>query len=271
MEDEDLLAVVRHYERAREEDRLVGGLAELELVRTQEVLRRHLPAPPARIVDVGGGTGVHADWLLNDGHDVHLIDRTPRHVARAMSALGPRGLTAAVGDARWLGLPDCSADAVLVLGPLYHLLDRDGRVGALAEARRVVRPGGLVAAAAISRFSPLFDGLARQLLFDEEAAARTMAEFADGRHTNRTDRPGGFTTAFFHRPEELRDEIIAADLEPIDLVGLEGLAGWLAQLDARWSNDADREIILAATRLVESEPAVIGVSAHLLAIARRSM
>ena len=53
---------------------MTGGLAELELVRTREVLRRHLPPPPARVLDVGGGTGVHARWLLADGYQVHLVD-----------------------------------------------------------------------------------------------------------------------------------------------------------------------------------------------------
>jgi 2-polyprenyl-3-methyl-5-hydroxy-6-metoxy-1,4-benzoquinol methylase len=74
----DLDAIVDHYEtRFLEEDRLAGGLAELELVRTQEILRRHLPSPPATILDVGGGTGVHARWLLEDGYRVHLVASRP--------------------------------------------------------------------------------------------------------------------------------------------------------------------------------------------------
>ena len=92
----DMADVVAHYESSLEEDRLSAGLAELELVRTQEILRRHLPAPPARILDVCGGTGVHADWLLADGYRVHLLDVTPRHVDQAMGRLASRGLTADV-------------------------------------------------------------------------------------------------------------------------------------------------------------------------------
>lgn len=85
----DLETIVDHYESYREEARLVGGLAELELVRTQEILRRHLPSPPARVLDVGGGTGVHARWLLEDGYRVHLVDVTPRHVDVARTSSGP--------------------------------------------------------------------------------------------------------------------------------------------------------------------------------------
>jgi 2-polyprenyl-3-methyl-5-hydroxy-6-metoxy-1,4-benzoquinol methylase len=128
----DLGDVVEHYQTEREEDRLRRGLRELELVRTQEILRRHLPPPPARVLDVGGATGVHAEWLLADGHQVHLVDLAPRHVELALAELGSRGLTAEVGDARQLAAADGSADVVLLLGPLYHLVERDDRLAAMA-------------------------------------------------------------------------------------------------------------------------------------------
>jgi ubiquinone/menaquinone biosynthesis C-methylase UbiE len=233
------------------------------------VLRRHLPPPPASVLDVGGGTGVHARWLLADGYRVHLIDLTPRHVDQALAALGDKDLTAEVGDARRLDHTDEHFDAVLLLGPLYHLVERTDRIAALAEARRVVRAGGVVAAAAISRFASLFDGLTREFLFEPEFRAMVQRDLGDGRHANPTDRPDWFTTAFFHEPHELGEEIIAADLQMVDLVGVEGLAGWLPHLEARWANADDRAVILDAARVVESEPSLLGLSAHLLAIARR--
>jgi ubiquinone/menaquinone biosynthesis C-methylase UbiE len=267
--DDELDVIVRHYEQTREEHRLAGGLAELELERTREVLRRHLPPPPASVLDVGGGTGVHARWLLADGYRVHLIDLTPRHVEQALAALGAEELTAEVGDARRLEHADERFDAVLLLGPLYHLVERADRIAALAEARRVVRPGGVVAAAAISRFASLFDGLAREFLFDPEFRAMVQRDLGDGHHVNPTDRREWFTTAYFHEPQQLREEVVAAGLRMVDLVGVEGLAGWLPHLDARWASDGDRAVILDAARAVESEPSLLGLSAHLLAIARR--
>jgi ubiquinone/menaquinone biosynthesis C-methylase UbiE len=265
---DDLGGVVAHYDASREQDRLAGGLAELELVRTREILRRHLPPPPGRILDVGGGTGVHAAWLLEDGYRVHLVDITPSHVERAQTTLAGRGLTAAVGDARCLAVPDGSFDAALVLGPLYHLVERADRLAALDEARRVVTPTGLVAVAAISRFASLIDGLVREFLFEPEFREIVRRDLADGRHSNPDNRPHWFTTAFFHHPDQLHDEITAAGLVLVELVGVEGIAGWLPQLDARWGRDADRETILEATRLIEAEPTLRGLSAHLLAIGR---
>jgi SAM-dependent methyltransferase len=265
----DMAEVVAHYEATPEENRLTGGLATLELLRTQEILRRHLPAPPARVLDLGGGTGVHAEWLLADGHVVHLVDVTPRHVTKALADLAERGLTAEVGDGRELRFSDESVDAVLVLGPLYHLHDRADRVRVLEEARRVTRRGGLVAVAGISRFASLFEGLSRGALFDPEFRNIVERDLVDGRHANPENRPEWFTTAFFHRPDELSDEIGAAKLQLVELVGVEGLAGWLTHLDDRWANQADRDVILSSARLVETEPAVLGLSAHLLAISRR--
>ncbi len=153
---------VQHfYDEADEAGRLFAGPGPLERARTQDVLARHFPPPPARVLDVGGGTGVYARWLAERGYAVHLYDVVPRHVEAARRDPGPRLAGAEVGDARQLPEADASADALL--GPLYHLTTREDRVRALAEARRVLRPGGVVVAAAISRYASLLDGLFRGL------------------------------------------------------------------------------------------------------------
>jgi ubiquinone/menaquinone biosynthesis C-methylase UbiE len=261
--------VVRHYQTHNEEDRISEGFGQLELLRAQEVLRRHLPKPPAKVLDVGGGTGVHARWLADDGYQVHLIDRAPRHVAKANDDLGQLGVTAHLGDARQLPAADGTYDVVLLFGPLYHLTERQDRVAALREAARAVRPGGVVAVAAVSRFASLFDGLARQFLFDPEFRSIAAQDLRDGQHRNPDQRPGWWTTAYLHHPEELVAEVSEAGLVTREHVGLEGLAGWLPQLADRWGDPDDREAILWAARAVESEPSLAGLSAHLLLIAVR--
>lgn len=175
-----------------------------------------------------------------------------------------------MGDARQLSFSDDSFDVVLVLGPLYHLHEQADRIRVLEEARRVARPHGLVAAAAIGRFASLFDGLVREFLFDPEFRDIVQRDFIDGRHANPERRPHWFTTAYFHHPDELVDEIGSARLSLVEVVGVEGLAGWLPHLERRWADNADRDVILSATRLIEAEPALLGLSAHLLAIARHS-
>jgi SAM-dependent methyltransferase len=264
--------VMRHYRDEFDEgQRLVHGLGQLELLRTREIVRRHLPDGSLRILDVGGATGVHAAWLAEDGHQVHIVDPVPAQVARALQSPGSQAgrITAEVGDARRLAAGEASFDAVLLLGPLYHLTSRSDRSIALAEARRVVRPGGPVVAAAISRFASLFDGLARGFLFEPGFQDIVERDLRDGQHRNPTDHPHWFTTAYFHHPDELEEELRAAGLRVREVVGVEGLAGWLGHLTDRWLDPAAREVILRSARAVEAEPSLRGLSAHLLGVAAR--
>ncbi|WP_211225455.1 class I SAM-dependent methyltransferase [Amycolatopsis nigrescens] len=178
-------------------------------------------------------------------------------------------MTASLGDARVLPVPDAGFDAALLLGPLYHLTTREDRVIALSEAARAVRPGGLVFAAAISRFASLFDGLSGGAFFDPDFRRIVAADLVDGQHRNEAENPRWFTTAYFHQPEELRGECADAGLEVLEVVGVEGIACWLPQLADRWETPDGRAAILDAVRAVESEPSVLGASAHLIAVARR--
>src|SRR5207249_1849236 len=122
----------------RERNRLLTQ-SRLEFVRTQELLSRFLPAPPAIVLDVGGGPGRYAACLATAGYTVTVLDPVPLHVEQA----GAAGLDAVLGDARSLPWEDARADAVLCLGPLYHLRAPHDRLAALTEARRVLRPGGV--------------------------------------------------------------------------------------------------------------------------------
>lgn len=219
-------------------------------------------------LDVGGATGVHAEWLAKQGHSVHIVDLTPRHFEKSQAELGSRGVTAELGDARSLSAPDNTFDVALVLGPLYHLVDRIDRVRALREAGRVVRPGGLVAAATISRFASLFDRLAREFLFGPEFRGVVERDLRTGQHRYPEGRPHWFTTAYFHHPAELRSEAESAELEVVELVGVEDLRGWLPHLAARWTREHDRRTIVDAATLIEAEPSLLGLSAHLMLIAR---
>ena len=176
------------YGLGLERDRLSTGPGALEFARTQALLERYLPASPAAIADIGGGPGRYAVWLAERGYRVHLIDPIRLHIEQAKAALnGPTMValaTAEVGDARLLGLSDESVDAVLLLGPLYHLPKHDDRLRALAEARRVCRPGGLVVAAAISRFASTLEGLRGNYLEDPVFAALAADHRRNGQHRN---------------------------------------------------------------------------------------
>ena len=261
-------AIAKHYEAYDERGRLErhGGL--VEAARTFEMLERFLPPPPARVLDVGGGPGAYARRLEELGHEVVLVDPVAPHVEQARAVL--RRGTARVGDARRLEEPDASFDAVLLLGPLYHLVERDDRMTALREARRVVRPGGAVFAVAISRFASAFDGMARGHLADPAFVRIVDGDLRDGRHVNDDGRPEWFTTAYFHRAEELRGELETAGLHVEMLVGLEGPTWLLPDVETQWADPVRRERWMRILRALESEPSLLGVSSHLLAVGRRA-
>ena len=94
-------------------------------------------------------------------------------------------------------------------------------------------------------------------------------DLLDGQHRNETNHPDYFTTAYFHRPEELRAELIEAGFQDVTVPGVEGPAWMLPDFDARWSDPALRLDILNIARALESEPAILGASAHLLGIAHK--
>jgi 2-polyprenyl-3-methyl-5-hydroxy-6-metoxy-1,4-benzoquinol methylase len=254
-----------YYERGMELDRVTHGYSRIEFIRTKEVLLRFLPPPPARVLDVGGGPGAYADWLAEQGYEVRLVDATPLHVQQATERARGR-FSAVEGVARSLEEPNDSYDVVLLLGPIYHLTERDDRVAALGEGHRVLSPGGLLAAAAISRFASLLDGLYGGYLSERAFWPIVARDLEDGQHRSGGEDPApAFTTAYFHRPEELASEVEQAGFALEGLFGVEG-PGWLL-VDR--TDEQTQENILRVARAVEQEPTVIGTSAHLLAIGRK--
>ncbi|MEV7526782.1 class I SAM-dependent methyltransferase [Streptomyces sp. NPDC091371] len=250
--------ITAFYGGGDEAARLTSGrtIDTLELVRTQELLRGHLPPAPASILDVGGGPGAHARWLTGDGHRVVVVDPVEHHVRQAHA----QGLAAFVGDARQLGhLPDTSYDAVLLLGPLYHLPDAVGRAQAWQEAARLVRVGGLVAAAALNRYLKV-----------QDLGADDGLEVAK---TGLLVRPNGPTT-YYHEPAELQEEAGRAGLSETRVYGVQGPASAAVKARARHTGSGDLgqealERALAAARFADGHPELAVTSLHLLALARR--
>lgn len=233
------------------------GHGRLEAARTRELLTAALPQPPARILDVGGGPGLHAQWMADAGHQVSLVDIVQAHVRAAREL----GLDAKVGDARRLDQPDATVDAVLLLGPLYHL-DDVGRAAALAEAHRVLRPGGLLAAAAISRWAALID-IAATGPWDDDVARRLTSIVDTGVH----DPAVGFTTSWCHTPNQFEAEVSMAGFVDVEVIGIEGPLGHVVDhVDV--PDTLERALTVA--RITEREPALLGASPHLLALARRA-
>ena len=123
---------------------------------------------------------------------MHLIDPVELHLEQARSYVARSGValrSITRGDARCLDVPSGSADAVLLLGPLYHLVEYSDRQSALREAHRVLKPHGVLFAAAISHFASLIDGLSSGFFGDEEFRKIVAGDLASGQHRNCDEPP----------------------------------------------------------------------------------
>lgn len=195
---------------------------------------------------------------MDAGYEVEMIDPVPRHVEQARVA----GVAASVGDARDLRFPDDSFDAVIMLGPLYHLSSREDRLTALREAARVVRSGGVVLTAGLSRYVA-FGAASLGRPAPSPIPGEWAALIAEG-------TPGSglrFPAGHFHTAEELEAEVADVGLGLVDVVGVEGPAG--LYLEAAGSvPDEVWDAALVVARAASALPGIRDQSAHLLAVAR---
>ena len=204
------------YAHEIEANRLELEGFKLEGIRTKEIIERYLQQGNLEILDIGGGAGYYSFWLQEKGHNVTLVDLSPRNIelVRKHSETSGRALKKfETGDAVNLNFSKEQFDIVLMLGPLYHLTDRAERIMALSEALRVLKPKGILLAAIISRYASLIDGFKRDLVFDDQFFSLLTNDLKTGVHLNETDNLEYFTTAYFHRPGEIITEIAESGLK----------------------------------------------------------
>lgn len=263
--------ILSFYRQTQESKRLTTNTkGQLEFARTQEIITRYLPEPPAVVLDIGGGSGPYACWLAKEGYEVHLVDPVDLHLEQAKEASNqqPEHPIASIsfGDARDLRFSSMSVDAVLLLGPLYHLIDKDERLLALSEAHRVLRNGGVMIAAGISRFASMLHSFFDDRFRDPVFIDTVQNDLETGYHQNPTGNLKYFTDAYLHHPEEFSSEVIEAGFQHQATLAVEGPAWLFESFEDYWTDPALRPVALDLIRKIEAEPSLLGMSAHVLAI-----
>ena len=247
----------------------------VEFLVTCHTLSAHL-APRSRVLDIGGGPGRYAIWLAGQGHRVVLADLSPELLAIARSRIDEAGVGEMVAEiveadacdlSRWA---DASFDAVLCLGPFYHLTDPGDRDLAADELCRVLRPGGPAFVALMPLYAFLRRTLAiadeRRHLADPEFMARLLDE---GVFIN--DVPCRFTNGYGVRPTEVAPFFERHGFETLKLLSAEGiLVGIQGTLWEMAEHDeaayrAGRDLLLRTA----SDPSILGLATHLLYVGRR--
>jgi SAM-dependent methyltransferase len=257
-----------YYEQGKERDRLTGSKGALEFERTKEILQRRMPPAPAVVADIGGGPGHYSLWLAELGYTVRHRDVMDLHVDQ-LRAFGNPSIQTAAGDARHLDLPDSSVDAALLLGPLYHLPEREDRIRTLKETRRIVRAGGSIFIAAISRWAPRLDGVLQERLYEHSPHFLSLLPEVERTGNLPPVVPNGFV-GYTHRPGDLADEVSEAGLQLDDLVGVEGLPLAGSDMQSRVDDPTAWKVLLDSARAIERVPELLGLSPHLIATATRA-
>ena len=255
-----------------ETDRLGQHVFQLEKVRTQEIILRYIK-PSMIIADIGGATGAYSFWLHEMGHRVHLLDAAEFHVEAAtkISITENKPLASiSLGDARELPFDDEQFDLVLLFGPLYHLQEKEDRVKSIAESKRVLKKNGILLAATITRYASLFDGFWQGFIDDPAFENILKGDLENGNHSNPVNHPMYFTDAHFHTKKEIEEEFKVAGFSGFEIKAVEGF-GWLVpDFAARWNDKEQKEQMLVYIRRTENDPIMIGVSAHVMIIAKKS-
>jgi len=263
-------AVEAHYDRdpQREWERLERHRTEFAI--TCRVLAEHLPSPPGQILDVGSGPGRYALHLTQQGYRVVLFDLSRRSLDVALEKATEQGVylpPPLQGDATALPAEFTEQfDGVLLLGPLYHLLTETDRLAAIREAWRVLRPGGYVFAAFITRFAPLRDVATRSPQWVLENPDRFRLLLDEG--LNPAHESNAFPDSYFIHPGEIVPLMEKGGFETRALQGCEGILGGHEEAVNALEGEAWAVWVDLNARLGR-EPSLYGASDHLLYVGVR--
>ena len=275
--------VLAGYNAGIEKDRLRTGIGLIEFERTKELLTEHLPSPPAVVYDIGGGYGEYAWWLAAMGYEVHLFDLSATNIAMSSGLAEEHpGLALAASeicDARSVPRADESADAILLMGPLYHITDRCGRINAIRESRRLLKNGGVLFSAALTPYSVLLHNITvyrvdgrskRSCLEDDAFMSMVERELEDGCHENPERRVyDGIGSSHLHTSKALREELADGGFCETAVHGVMGGA-WLAHdIEQLWADEKARSALMRTVRMLDGHEEIIGLSGHLLAVSHK--
>ena len=224
------MANVEHFydnNAQREWDRLGGHRTEFAV--TMRALAEYLPPPPARIADVGGGPGRYSIALSHMGYRLTLADLSAGLLAFAQGKASDAGVTLEDYvhiNALDLGkMPGRAYDAVLMMGPLYHLLTLEERLRAVRGVGGLLKPGGLLFASFIARYAGI-RWAAKNLpswLVDNRSDVERLIETG----VNIPPAEGGFTDSYFAQPSEVRPLMEEGGFRTLDLIGCEGVVSMI--------------------------------------------
>lgn len=258
--------IVVFYNNASEETRLEKGMGIFEFERIKILIEKYLPIGTSKIIDIGGGTGKYAAWLAQKGHDVYLVEPVLKHIEIAKNRANKlkNKFSIHVGEARRLEFPNHFADLIILHGPLYHLQTREDRAVAISEARRVLKDNGIILAFAINYTASTVVGLLSGLIHKNSFFQMCKEELVTGLHNPPIDFPWLLAEAYYHKPEELKDEFTHQELTYLRTYAVEGMIWLDKDYFANMLNEKRRETLLELLQVTEDDNYLLPFSPHMM-------
>lgn len=248
--------------------RLIGHRIEFEI--TKRALSKFIPEK-ACVLDVGGGPGRYSIYLAKKGHDVTLFDLCEKLVEQAAENAKNAGVVLKdCIQGNVLALCDTLSgkeyDAILCMGPMYHLLEENQRKEAINQCMGLLKKGGILIVSFISAYAPIVDCLKAYPQNVGKMKESFLRYLEDGRHDSRIDE--GFTDAYFFNPAGIEEFMSRFKLETLRIMAVEGL-GALVEEKLMQLPEEDFQNWLDVFEAISSNPEVWGNCEHLLYIGRK--
>lgn len=260
------------YNKASEETRLDKGMGVFEFERIKVLIEKYIPSSSSKIIDVGGGTGKYSEWLAKKGHQVYLVEPVVKHIKLAENRANKlkNKYSVQLGESRKLDFPNNFADLIILHGPLYHLQKKEDRDLTISEAKRVVKKNGIILGFAINYTASTLVGLLNGLIHKKSFFKMCKEELTTGMHNPPDDFPWLLAEAYYHKPEQLKDEFINQKLTYINTYAVEGMAWLDKEYFANMLNNKKKKLLLKLITITENDNYLLPFSPHMMIAVKKT-
>jgi ubiquinone/menaquinone biosynthesis C-methylase UbiE len=258
--------IERFYNKASEETRLDKGMGVYEFERIKSLIEKHMPSPTSTIIDIGGGTGKYSEWLAKKGHQVYLVEPLEKHLEIAQNRTDKlkNKFSVLQGESKKLAFPDNFADLIILHGPLYHLQKKEEREQSIAEAKRVLKKGGVLLGFAINYTASTLAGLLNGLIHKQSFLEMCKEELTTGIHNPPDDFPWLLAEGYYHKPEQLKREFTDQGLTCLNIYAVEGMAWLDKNYFANMLHEKKKAILTGLINITENDPYLLAFSPHMM-------